>query len=32
MLTGGEPVAWVNPGRSTARFLWVQHVVVPDHP
>jgi DNA-binding transcriptional MerR regulator/mannose-6-phosphate isomerase-like protein (cupin superfamily) len=32
MLPGGEPVAWVNPGRSTARFLWVQHVVVPDHP
>lgn len=30
MVPGGEPVAWSNPGRRTARVLWVQHVVVPD--
>lgn len=29
MVPGGESVSWSNPGRGTARFVWVQHVVVP---
>jgi DNA-binding transcriptional MerR regulator/quercetin dioxygenase-like cupin family protein len=32
MVPGGEPIAWSNPGRGTARFLWVQHVLVPGPP